>query len=125
VLGELTAGQLDLASRMPFDVIVGRHNPLALPLAISFDPPKALLTGTFTRQYEGPPASLEASRSAIAATRPARHPPAVGRGSGPAPGSSVHSGKAAAATATASSTSSASRNPAPAICSAAERNAGR
>lgn len=45
----------ELASRMPFDVIVGRHNPLAVPLAISFDPPKALLTGTFTRQYEGPP----------------------------------------------------------------------
>lgn len=45
----------ELASRMPFDVIVGRHNPLAVPLAIAFDPPKALLTGTFTRQYEGPP----------------------------------------------------------------------
>jgi hypothetical protein len=51
----LADGGLDLAGRMPFDVIVGRHNPLALPLTVSFDPPKALLAGTFTRQYEGPP----------------------------------------------------------------------
>ena len=55
VVGDLAGGGIDLASRMPFDVIVGRHNPLAVPLAVSFDPPKALLTGTFTRQYEGPP----------------------------------------------------------------------
>jgi acyl-coenzyme A thioesterase PaaI-like protein len=44
-----------LADRMPFDVIVGRHNPLATPLSVSFEPPKAVLEGTFTRAYEGPP----------------------------------------------------------------------
>ena len=48
-------GEIDLAARMPFDVVIGRHNPLALPLSVSFEPPKALLRGTFTRPYEGPP----------------------------------------------------------------------
>ncbi|QFG20115.1 PaaI family thioesterase [Actinomadura sp. WMMB 499] len=45
----------DLAARMPYDVVVGRHSPLALPLSVSFEPPKALLRGTFTRPYQGPP----------------------------------------------------------------------
>jgi acyl-coenzyme A thioesterase PaaI-like protein len=45
----------DLASRMPYDVIVGRHNPLAVPLTVSLEPPKAVLEGTFTAPYEGPP----------------------------------------------------------------------
>jgi acyl-coenzyme A thioesterase PaaI-like protein len=49
------AGSTDMASRMPFDVVLGRHNPLALPLDLSFDPPRALLRGAFTRPYEGPP----------------------------------------------------------------------
>lgn len=55
---QLTApaeGDTDLAGRMPFDVVVGRHNPLALPLDLSFDPPKSLLSGSFGRPYEGPP----------------------------------------------------------------------
>jgi acyl-CoA synthetase (AMP-forming)/AMP-acid ligase II len=49
------AGAAGMAARMPFDVVLGRHNPLALPLDLSFDPPLALLRGAFTRPYEGPP----------------------------------------------------------------------
>ncbi|MFD0905396.1 PaaI family thioesterase [Actinomadura sediminis] len=45
----------DLAARMPYDVVVGRHSPLAPPLSVTFEPPKALLRGTFTRPYQGPP----------------------------------------------------------------------
>jgi len=45
----------DVAGHLPFDPVIGRHNALALPLDLSFDPPKALLRGTFTRPYEGPP----------------------------------------------------------------------
>ncbi|GAA0963988.1 PaaI family thioesterase [Actinocorallia libanotica] len=48
-------GGTDLAGRMPFDVVVGRHNPLAVPLTPRFEPPKAFLEGVFTRPYEGPP----------------------------------------------------------------------
>ena len=48
-------GPVDLAGRMPFDVVVGAHNPLALPLEVSLEPPKSVLRGVFTRPYEGPP----------------------------------------------------------------------
>ncbi|MFD0690696.1 PaaI family thioesterase [Actinomadura fibrosa] len=48
-------GQADFGTRMPFDTVIGRHNPLALPLDLALEPPKAVLTGTFTRPYEGPP----------------------------------------------------------------------
>ncbi|MGI8335532.1 hotdog domain-containing protein [Actinomadura scrupuli] len=48
-------GETDLAARMPFDFVIGRHNPLALPLDLTFEPPVALLRGAFTRPYEGPP----------------------------------------------------------------------
>ncbi|MFB4297515.1 PaaI family thioesterase [Actinomadura sp. NTSP31] len=45
----------DLAGRMAYDIVIGRHNPMALPLEVALEPPKALLRGTFTRPYEGPP----------------------------------------------------------------------
>ncbi|MDN3357598.1 hotdog domain-containing protein [Actinomadura sp. DC4] len=45
----------DLARHMPYDVVVGRHNPLAVPLTASLEPPKSILEGTFTAPYEGPP----------------------------------------------------------------------
>jgi acyl-coenzyme A thioesterase PaaI-like protein len=48
-------GRADLAGRMAYDAVIGRHNPMALPLEVAFEPPKALLRGTFTRPYEGPP----------------------------------------------------------------------
>ncbi len=55
VLHPPAEGAFDLGERMPFDVVVGAHNPLALPLKVRLEPPKSVLTGTFTRAYEGPP----------------------------------------------------------------------
>lgn len=40
---------------MPFDVVVGRYNPLALPIRLDLDPPVARGTGIFTTPYEGAP----------------------------------------------------------------------
>jgi hypothetical protein len=40
---------------MPYDVITGRYNPLAIPVKIHTEPPKAIGTVTFTTPYEGPP----------------------------------------------------------------------
>ncbi|MEU5880076.1 PaaI family thioesterase [Spirillospora sp. NPDC047279] len=49
------SGDTDLAGRMPFDLVIGRHNPLAVPLEVTFEPPRALLSGRFQRAHEGPP----------------------------------------------------------------------
>jgi len=44
-----------LASAMPFDVVIGSCNPVALPIAIEFDPPRAIGRAQFTAPYEGAP----------------------------------------------------------------------
>ena len=44
-----------LAAAMPFDVVIGTCNPVALPLAVEFDPPRALGQAVFTPTYEGAP----------------------------------------------------------------------
>jgi hypothetical protein len=44
-----------LHQSMPYDVVIGRYNPLALPLAIEAAPPKAIGRGRFTKPYEGAP----------------------------------------------------------------------
>lgn len=44
-----------LAAAMPFDVVIGTCNPVALPLTIEFAPPRALGLATFTAPYEGAP----------------------------------------------------------------------
>ncbi len=44
-----------LAAAMPFDVVIGSCNPMALPVTIVFDPPKAVGTASFTAPYEGAP----------------------------------------------------------------------
>ncbi|ROO85032.1 thioesterase superfamily protein [Actinocorallia herbida] len=48
-------GESDLSARMPFDVMIGRHSPLAPPLTLSSEGTTAILSGTLTRPYEGPP----------------------------------------------------------------------
>jgi len=48
-------GAAALAEAMPFDVVIGTCNPVALPLALAFDPPQAIGRATFTPQYEGAP----------------------------------------------------------------------
>lgn len=44
-----------LADAMPFDVVIGSCNPLAVPLTVEFEPTKAVARATFTAPYEGAP----------------------------------------------------------------------
>ena len=44
-----------LGGAMPYDVVVGPFNPVALPLVLDFEPPKALGRGVFDVTYEGAP----------------------------------------------------------------------
>ncbi len=44
-----------LGGAMPFDVVVGPFNPLALPVVLDFEPPKALGRAVFDVAYEGAP----------------------------------------------------------------------
>jgi hypothetical protein len=44
-----------MAAAMPLDMILGTCNPVAPPLTITFDPPKAVGNVTFSPQYEGAP----------------------------------------------------------------------
>jgi acyl-coenzyme A thioesterase PaaI-like protein len=60
------APEAPLGGSMPFDPIVGRFNPLAVPVTLSFDPPKAFGHAVFTVAYEGAPGCVHGS--ALAAT---------------------------------------------------------
>jgi acyl-coenzyme A thioesterase PaaI-like protein len=40
---------------MPFDVVIGSCNPLALPIEIEFEPPTAIGHAMYTAPYEGAP----------------------------------------------------------------------
>jgi acyl-coenzyme A thioesterase PaaI-like protein len=51
---------------MPFDLVVGGFNPLALPVRLAFEPPRALGYATFTTAYEGAPGCVHGG--ALAAT---------------------------------------------------------
>jgi hypothetical protein len=44
-----------LGGAMPYDVVVGPFNPIALPVVLSFEPPKALGRAVFGVTYEGAP----------------------------------------------------------------------
>ena len=55
-----------MAEALAFDVVIGRYSPLALPVRIEFDPPRALGYATFTLPYEGPPGCVHGA--VIAAT---------------------------------------------------------
>jgi hypothetical protein len=57
---------LVLGGSMPFDLIVGPFNPLALPVRFAFEPPKALAYATFDVGYEGAPGCVHGA--ALAAT---------------------------------------------------------
>jgi hypothetical protein len=53
---DVESGQrFDMADVMPFDVVIGTCNPVALPLTIEFEPPKAIGHAVFTAPYEGAP----------------------------------------------------------------------
>jgi hypothetical protein len=47
--------EVPLGGAMPYDVVVGPFNPVALPLVLDFEPPKALGRGVFDVTYEGAP----------------------------------------------------------------------
>jgi acyl-coenzyme A thioesterase PaaI-like protein len=44
-----------LAAAMPFDVVIGSCNPVALPVEVSFEQPLAIGRASFTAPYEGAP----------------------------------------------------------------------
>ena len=46
---------IPLGSAMPYDVVVGPFNPVAPPVVLDFDPPKALGRAVFDVTYEGAP----------------------------------------------------------------------
>ncbi|HEY2428952.1 MAG TPA: hotdog domain-containing protein, partial [Acidimicrobiales bacterium] len=53
--GEDTFELTTMGERMPFDVVVGRYSPLALPVRITAEGRTAVGRGRFTLPYEGPP----------------------------------------------------------------------
>jgi acyl-CoA thioesterase FadM len=55
-----------LQATMPFDIVVGGFNPLALPVRLAFEPPRALGYATFNLAYEGAPGCVHGG--ALAAT---------------------------------------------------------
>jgi acyl-coenzyme A thioesterase PaaI-like protein len=55
-----------LEQSMPFDVVVGRYNPLALPVKLEMDPPLARATALFTTPYEGAPGCVHGASIASA-----------------------------------------------------------
>jgi thioesterase superfamily protein len=57
---------IGVGGSMPFDFVVGPFNPLALPVRLAFEPPKALGYATFNVAYEGAPGCVHGA--ALAAT---------------------------------------------------------
>lgn len=55
-----------LGGSMPFDLVVGGFNPLAVPVRLDFEPPKALGYANFGVAYEGAPGCVHGA--ALAAT---------------------------------------------------------
>jgi hypothetical protein len=55
-----------LGGAMPYDVVVGPFNPVALPLVLDFESPKALGRGVFDVTYEGAPGCVHGAVLAAA-----------------------------------------------------------
>lgn len=62
----MTPPPIEPADLMPFDLVVGRLNPLAPPIAFSFEDGKSVGRVTFTRPYEGPPGCVHGGMIAAA-----------------------------------------------------------
>ncbi len=58
--------EVPLGGAMPYDVVVGRFNPLALPVVLDFEPPKALGRAVFDVGYEGAPGCVHGAILAAA-----------------------------------------------------------
>lgn len=63
---EVAIGHPALERSMPFDLVIGTCNPLALPVRLEFDPPKAYGVATFSAAYQGAPGCVHGA--ALAAT---------------------------------------------------------
>jgi len=50
----------------PYDCVMGRWNPLAPPLRIEWEAPRAICTATFGTAYEGPPGCVHGAAIAAA-----------------------------------------------------------
>jgi hypothetical protein len=72
-----------LAAAMPFDVIIGSCNPVALPITIEFDPPKAVGRAEFTAPYEGAPGCVHGAVLAGAFDIMLTAANVIARGAGP------------------------------------------
>ncbi len=59
-------GAPDLMASMPFDMVVGTCNPVAPPIDIRLEPPKAYGSTVFTPQYEGAPGCVHGAAIAAA-----------------------------------------------------------
>jgi acyl-CoA thioesterase FadM len=56
----------ELHRAMPFDMVVGRCNPTAPPVTITFDPPRALGSARFQATHEGAPGWVHGAAVAAA-----------------------------------------------------------
>ena len=56
----------NLTAAMPFDMVVGTCNPVAPPIELWFDPPKAFGKVVFAPQYEGAPGCVHGAAIAAA-----------------------------------------------------------
>ena len=65
-VGPSDAGSL--AAAMPFDVVIGSCNPLAPPVELEFDPPKAIGRVVFTASYEGAPGCVHGAARPVSST---------------------------------------------------------
>jgi hypothetical protein len=66
VTDDIPLSEMSMDAAMPYDPVIGRYNPLALPVHIWFEPPMAVGTACFTTPYEGGPGWVHGA--AIAAT---------------------------------------------------------
>ena len=64
--GAAPASMSSMNSSMPYDPVVGRFNPIALPVTITFDPPMAIGSACFTTPYEGGPGWVHGAAIAAA-----------------------------------------------------------
>ena len=58
--------EIPLGSAMPYDVVVGPFNPIALPVELDFAPPKAIGRAVFDVTYEGAPGCVHGAILAAA-----------------------------------------------------------
>ncbi len=63
---EVAIGHPALERSMPFDIVLGSCNPLALPVRLEFDPPKAYGFATFSAAYQGAPGCVHCAALAAA-----------------------------------------------------------